>query len=218
MLSPPAGEIAQAPEHARRPDRSHGCSRGSPCRPASDNRCRRSRSGSPRPSAARRTSGIRWVSGSWSSPISPSGIGAGGIEIAQRDVTQAIGVAVPVQRALDRELGLAIRVERRLGGRLADRHGLGNAVDRAGRREDDCRDAGLAHRIEQRRACRRHCCGNKAPGRHRFADIGECGEMHDRSRHDANASPRPAGRGRADRPRPADPSAPRSRWPRDRLS
>src|SRR5256885_6883970 len=50
-----------------------------------------------------------------------------------RDVAQVVGLGVPVQRALDRQLGLAIGIERRLRCRLADRHLLGRAVDRAGR-------------------------------------------------------------------------------------
>ncbi len=61
------------------------------------------------------------------------GIGPGGVEVAQRGVTQPIGAGVPVERPLDRQLGVAVGIERRFRGRLADRHPLGNAIHRAGR-------------------------------------------------------------------------------------
>jgi len=40
------------------------------------------------------------------------GIGARGIEVTQRHPPQPVGLAVPVERALDRELRLAVRVYR----------------------------------------------------------------------------------------------------------
>ncbi len=155
---------ARARGHARRRDRRHGCSRGSRCRPGSGSRCRRCRSASPLPSAARRISGIRCVSGSWFSPISPSGSRAGGVEIAQRRGAQTIGPAVPVQRPLDRQLGLAVGVDRRLRRRLSrDRH-AGRACRRR-RRSRKRRSRQPRPRASRRaaRACRRRCCDNRVP-------------------------------------------------------
>ena len=58
---------------APRPGRRRGCSRGCRCRRASGSRCRRPRCAAACPVAAWSTSGIRCVSGSWSSPMVPSG-------------------------------------------------------------------------------------------------------------------------------------------------
>ena len=77
------------------------------------------------------------------------GIGAGSIEIAQRHPPQPVGLTIPVERTLDRQLGLAVRVDRQLGQGLADRHLGGSAVGRASRGKDDLVDPSLAHRFEQ---------------------------------------------------------------------
>ena len=74
---------------APRPGHRRGCSRGRRCRRASGSRCRRSRRAAACPSAAWMTSGIRCVSGSWSSPMVPSGGGPGGVEVAQGAVARA---------------------------------------------------------------------------------------------------------------------------------
>ena len=107
-------------------------------------------------------------------------IGAGGIEIAQGGVAQSMRAAVPVQCALDRQLGIAIRVERALwrssrgSGRFLESRTL-----RKSRRIQSSRPRPRASR-RAATACRQRCCDNKAGGRHRFADIGERCEMHDR--------------------------------------
>ena len=67
---PSAGRRARSPrwpEGGRRRGRRRGCSRGCRCRPGSGSR-RRRWSARCRPAAASRTFGMRWVSGSWSSP------------------------------------------------------------------------------------------------------------------------------------------------------
>ena len=74
----------------------------------SGSRCRTRRAAAARPSAASMVSGIRWVSGSWSSPSTPFGIGAGGVEVAQAGAAQAVDLAGPMQRALDHQLAFAI--------------------------------------------------------------------------------------------------------------
>ena len=43
------------------------------------------------------------------------GIGAGGVEVAQRDRREPVGPLVVRQRQLDRELGLAVGVDRARG-------------------------------------------------------------------------------------------------------
>src|SRR5712691_6463075 len=63
------------------------------------------------------------------------GVGAGGVEIAQRHRAQTIGLPVPVKRALDRQFGLAVRVDRKLGRGFSDRYIVGDAIGRASRRE-----------------------------------------------------------------------------------
>ena len=109
------------------------------------------------------------------------GIGAGGIEVAQRRKPQSVAGGIPMQRPLDRQLGLAIGVERRLGGGLADRQPVRDAVDRAGRREDDRPDPGLAHRRQQCESAADVVAIIDLGLRHRLADIGKCRKMHHRA-------------------------------------
>ena len=71
-----------------------GCSRGCRCRPGSGSR-RRTASSARRASAAARTFGMRWVSGSWSSP---SALGrAGDVEVPQGHAAEPVGRAVPAR-------------------------------------------------------------------------------------------------------------------------
>ena len=74
--------------------RRRGCSRGSACHRASDSRRRRRSAGGP-PRGASSTFGIRWVSGSWTSPLRSAR--AGDVEVAERDAPQPVGRAVPAQ-------------------------------------------------------------------------------------------------------------------------
>ncbi len=108
------------------------------------------------------------------------GIGAGGVEIAQRRVAQAPRGPEPVQHALDHQLRFAIGVDRALRRVLGDRHLVRQAIGRAGRGKDDMPHARLAHRLEQRQAVGDVVAEIKRGLLHRLADIGEGREMHDR--------------------------------------
>ena len=77
---------------------------------------------------------------------------AGHVEVAQGDAAQPVGPAVPGQRALERALRLAVRVDRAEGRVLGDRGRVRDAVDRGGRGEDDPLHAGGPSRIQQRDA------------------------------------------------------------------
>ena len=76
------------------------------------------------------------------------------------------------------EQELAVGVERRLGGRLADRHLLGDAIDRAGRGEDDRRNPRLAHGGEQGKRAADVIPIVSFGVHHRFANIGKSREVH----------------------------------------
>src|SRR4051812_9713716 len=71
------------------------------------------------------------------------------VEVAQGDRPEPVRAALVGDHAVDRELGVAVGVDRIRGQRLG--HGyLGRlAVDRAGRREHEPPDARLAHRVEE---------------------------------------------------------------------
>ena len=60
-------------------------------------------------------------------------VGSGSVEIALRHRSQAIGLVIPSQRPLDRELSFAIGVDRQLRSGFLDRDHLGHAVGRASR-------------------------------------------------------------------------------------
>ena len=78
------------------------------------------------------------------------GGGAGGVEVAQRRVAQAVGVRVVGQRVLDHQLREAVGIDRVLRMVFGDRHLLGNAVGGARAGEHDPLDAGRAHGVQQR--------------------------------------------------------------------
>ena len=61
------------------------------------------------------------------------GIGPGDVEIAQRAIIERMGRRRVGEHALGHQLGRAIRVDRRLGIALRDRHPFGRAIDRGGR-------------------------------------------------------------------------------------
>ena len=208
---------ARARADAPRRDPGHGCSRGSPSRPGSGNRFRRSRYGGRCPSAVCRTSGIEMGLRIVQLADLAVGIGAGGVEVAQRDRAQAIGLAVPVERPLDRELGLAVGVDRQLRGGLADRHAGRIAVSRASRGKDDPVDPGLAHRIEQREGADEIVAVIQRRIGDRLADIGVGCEMHDR-RRPMLVERCGESRRSARSPSTSGPQRTASRWPRERLS
>ena len=83
-----------------------------------------------------------------------------------------------MQRPLDRKFGFAIRVDRTLRRRLADRDGVGRAIGRAARRKDDLADAGFPHRFEQRQAAAQIVAVVERRITDGFADIGERRKMH----------------------------------------
>ena len=80
----------------------------------------------------------------------PVGIGAGRVEIPQDDRAQPVRALEVRQRPLDRQLRLAIRVDRPLRMRLVDRRRHRLAERRRRGRKHKARDAGLRHRLEHR--------------------------------------------------------------------
>ena len=64
-------------------------------------------------------------------------VGSGNVEIAQRAVIERCAAAVR-EHPLGHQLGRAIGIDRQLRVVLVDRHPLGRAVDRGGRRKEDC--------------------------------------------------------------------------------
>ena len=107
-------------------------------------------------------------------------IGAGGVEIAQRHEADAVGALVMRQRALDRELGLAVAVDRLLrvgfGNRCLDRL----AVGRTGRREDEVFHRFGRHRLEYAQRSDDVVAVVARRLAYRFADVEQGREMHDR--------------------------------------
>ncbi len=91
---------------------------------------------------------MRWVSGSWTSPMRLGR--AGDVEVAKADAPQAVCPAVPGQGALERPLRFAVRVDRPERRVLGDRRGIRDAVDRRGRREDDALDPDRPRGLEER--------------------------------------------------------------------
>ena len=73
----------------------------------------------------------------------------GCVEVAQRDVADAVRAADPLHHLLHRALRLAVRVRRLRRIVFHDRHALRLAVDSSRRREDDLIDVVAYHRLEQ---------------------------------------------------------------------
>ena len=86
----------------------------------------------------------------------PIGIGAGGIEVAQRDRSQAVRALEVRQGALDRQLGFAVGVDRPL--RMVSSIGVADAARRTSRRSTRRRSASRRRRPSRR-------------ARHRAADV-----------------------------------------------
>ncbi len=93
------------------------------------------------------------------------GIGAGRVEVAQRDRMDAVRALEVRQRALDGELRLAVAVDRLLRMRFRDRRLDRLAVGRARRREHEVRRPTRPPSPRARSARRRRCCGSSAPAR-----------------------------------------------------
>ena len=108
------------------------------------------------------------------------GIGAGGVEVAQRRVAEAVGLSVPAQHSLDGQLGLAVRVDRVLGMALGDRNLPWLAVGRAGRGEDQIADADGDHRVQQVDRPRDVVAKVLPRIGHRLAHVGVGGEVDHR--------------------------------------
>ena len=72
-----------------------------------------------------------------------------GVEVAERDVAQAVRRRVPRQRPLERQLRGAVGVDRPQRRVLGDRGPLRLAVDRGGRRKDQTPHVGGPHGVQQ---------------------------------------------------------------------
>ncbi len=110
------------------------------------------------------------------------GVGAGGVKIAQGGVGHAMGLAVPVDRSLADQLALAIGIDRILRRILGDRHARRRAVGGAARGKDDVAQLGRQHGVEQGQGVNHVVVEVELRLDHRFADIGEGGEV-DHRRH-----------------------------------
>src|SRR6185437_8330646 len=110
----------------------------------------------------------------------PLGAGAGGVEVAQRRISEAVGPCVVGQRALDDQLGEPVGIDGLLRLLLGDWNPFGFAVGGGRAGEYDLQDAGRAHRFEQRQAGDHVVLIILGRVRHRLADQGESGEVHHR--------------------------------------
>ncbi len=108
------------------------------------------------------------------------GIGASGVEITERSESNGVGLLVPAEDLLDRELRLAVRIHRHLKLIFGDGDLGWLAVRRAGRREDDVPDAVVDHRIEQRQRVDDVVMKILARMDDRLADVRVRREMNDR--------------------------------------
>ncbi len=131
------------------------------------------------PRAVSRTSGIRWVSGSCASPSLALRVGAGGVEVAQVHVPQAVGPAEVRQDLLDHPLAAAVGVDRRLGVFLPDRGLAGFPVRGATRREDQVLALHLDHGLEERQGAGHVVAVVRGGLPHRLAHVGVRGEVQD---------------------------------------
>ena len=94
------------------------------------------------------------------------GIGAGGVEVAKCHRPKAVGALVVRQRTFDRELGLAVRVDRLLRMILLDRRADRIAVTPRSRGKDrTCFTAGAPWPHRAPPARRSRCCGSSRRGR-----------------------------------------------------
>src|SRR5262249_37497037 len=59
------------------------------------------------------------------------GIRSGGVEVAQREILQSMTLAEPAERALERQLGFAVRIDRQLRSVFNNGHDRRNSIGRA---------------------------------------------------------------------------------------
>ena len=116
--------------------------------------------------------GMRWVSGSRSSPTSPSGSAPAALKYLSANGLETVGAGVVRQHPLDHEFGGAIGINRLLRRRLANRNLLRFAVDGAGAREHDGGGVGVEHRPQQREGAGDVVVVIFLGVDHRFPDIG----------------------------------------------
>jgi len=105
---------------------------------------------------------------------------ARGIEVAQRDPLDAMRHFEMRQGAFDCQLGFAVGVDRLLLEGLDNRHRRRFTVDRAGGREDEALDAGIAHRLEHRERAGNIVLEIFERPADRFTDGEPGGEVHHR--------------------------------------
>jgi hypothetical protein len=111
--------------------------------------------------------------------VAAVGLGAGGVEVAQRHRAQAVG-AVGVEEVLDERLGHAVGVLRLPAGLVVDGHGRRLAEDRRGRREDELADPGVEERAGERQGAAAVLLEVAARRAHRLLDERAGREVHDR--------------------------------------
>ena len=149
------------------------------------------------------------------------GVGAGDIEVAQRDVAEIIGARRVLEHPFDHQLGAAIRRDRRERRLLRRRLGARFAIDRGGRGKDECLHPAVDRRLDQRARVRNivEIIAERIADQFRHHDLGgEMGDGVDRMLAGSGARPAPCRRcrrRRAWRPR-ARPRRSRSRDCRER--
>src|SRR5438067_617914 len=72
------------------------------------------------------------------------------VEVAERGPFQPVCATVALEHVLDRELRFTVRIDRLRWMILGDRHLLGHAVDRRGRRQDEALHVARERRAEER--------------------------------------------------------------------
>ena len=107
------------------------------------------------------------------------GVGAGRVEIPQRDVADVVRAAEMRQRVFDRQLRLAVAVDRLLRMRLDNRRLDRLAVCRARRRKDKVLDRLLRHRLQHAQRAEDVIAVILRRQPHRLADVEKGGEVHD---------------------------------------
>ena len=112
--------------------------------------------------------------------LAAAAVGAGDVEVAQRDGGQAVGRGLTADHVVDGELAGAVRAGGRGLGGLGDRGGLRLAVGGGGGGEDQGADAGVAHRGEQVHGAADVVAPVLLGVHDGLADLGEGGEVQHR--------------------------------------
>ena len=100
------------------------------------------------------------------------------IEVTQRDPLEPVRGGALRQFALDRELGLAVRIDRRGRVRLHDRHRGRLTVDGAGRGKHEAPDPRVAHGVEHGQRADHVVLVIRLRPADRFADVEPGRKMH----------------------------------------